>query len=397
MANTIITPDVIAKEALAVFENNTVMGNLVDRQYTKEFVKKGEAIRLRKPVKFRSSRQRARVNSDVTETTDVFTVATQSHVSWNFDSAALTMSIEEYSKRYIQNACIPLANDPDYDLCGLYKDLGQSVGTPGTTPATFGVLNDGVQKLHEAGCPVSHDGYKAVVDPAAYGGLADGLKGTYAQKPATDIHVKGYLGTVSACDVVIDQNIIKHTTGAHGAGSVGDVDGASQVGTSLVTDGWANSTAILKIGDIITIPGVYAVNPVNGVSTGALKQLTMAADVTSSAAGAATLTLAGTGIVTSGAYQTVTASPADDAVITVVGTQSTTYPQNLIFKPECFGLVVCPVFMPANVWGARETYNNLSIRVVKWYDGEEDQEKIRLDIIYGVKTLNPEMGVRMWG
>ena len=55
--------------------------------------------------------------------------------------------------------------------------------------------------------------------------------------------------------------------------------------------------------------------------------------------------------------------------------------------------------MPANVWGARETDPDagLSIRVVKQYDIDADNEIIRLDILYGVKTLYPELAVRLWG
>ena len=52
MVQQILTPSIIAKEALFQLENNLVMGNLVHRDYRKEFVKIGETITIRKPGKF---------------------------------------------------------------------------------------------------------------------------------------------------------------------------------------------------------------------------------------------------------------------------------------------------------------------------------------------------------
>jgi hypothetical protein len=81
----------------------------------------------------------------------------------------------------------------------------------------------------------------------------------------------------------------------------------------------------------------------------------------------------------------------------MVGTESTAYAQNLVFHPNAFALVAMPLAMPAGVWGARETYNNLSIRVVKDYDITNDEEIIRMDILYGIKTLYPELACRIIG
>ena len=54
MANTILTSDILAREALLILENNLVMGNLVDRRYEGEFAsgRQGDAIRIRRPASF---------------------------------------------------------------------------------------------------------------------------------------------------------------------------------------------------------------------------------------------------------------------------------------------------------------------------------------------------------
>lgn len=52
MPNTFLTPKIIAQEALMVLENQLTMANLVHRDYSKEFVKVGDSITIRKPARF---------------------------------------------------------------------------------------------------------------------------------------------------------------------------------------------------------------------------------------------------------------------------------------------------------------------------------------------------------
>ena len=96
-------------------------------------------------------------------------------------------------------------------------------------------------------------------------------------------------------------------------------------------------------------------------------------------------------------YDNCSALPADGDLMNFVGTESTAYPQNLIFHKNAFGLVTLPLAMPSGVWGARETYNGLSIRVVKQYSIADDEDIIRLDILYGTTTLYPELACRLVG
>lgn len=393
-SNTLITPTIIAREALRALENNLVMGANIYREYKNEFKKVGTAISLRKPNKFRATKAQARSNTNLAESSDTFTVATQAHVSWAFSSVELTMTIENYKRRYITPAAEALANTVDVDLLSLYDDIPNQVGTPGTTPATFGALGDAGQRLDEESCPQSNR--KIVFNPAANWSMADALKGTFDQGLANSTIRKGMLGRVANFEIFMDQNVQTHTTGIHTTSSTPLVAGASQSGTSLATDGWAVSTAILKAGDVFTLADVYAVNYTSGDSTGVLRQFVSTTDVSSDGSGLATIVIT-PGITASGAYQTVSAAPANNAAITVVGTESTGYSQNLAFHPEAFGLVTMPLEMPANTWGRREVHKGVSIRVLKQYDIDADEEIIRMDILYGVKTLNPALACRITG
>ncbi|RPI84289.1 MAG: hypothetical protein EHM41_13775 [Chloroflexi bacterium] len=398
-SNTLLTPTIIAKEALMQLTNSMVMGRHVYTAYKNEFVKVGTSVTIRKPNKFRATKAQARTNTNLSEPSTTITMTTQAHVSWAFSSVELTTTIEDYSKRYIAPAAAALANQVDYDLTLLYKDVYNYAGTPGTTPATFKVIGD-CQTVLDLEC-APQDQRVAVLEPTAHWSLADGLKGTFAQKTASDIMTKGYLGTIGNLHFYMDQNIQRHTTGAFTSGATPLMNGSTATGaTTFVTNGWGGSNTVTA-GDIFTVAATNQVNTMSGVSTGVLHKWvvrTTTADVSADMTipVAPTIVFAATGNL---AYDNVDALPLTTAALTFVGTASTAYPQNLVFHPNAFALVTVPIEMPSNVWGARETDSDmgLSIRVVKQYDIDADEEIIRLDILYGTKTLYPELCVRLWG
>lgn len=395
VSNTILSPSVIAKESLRVLSNNLVTGSLVHREYKNEFVKVGNTVTIRKPVRFVVSDGATRVNQDVTETSTSIVVDKRKHVSWTFSSSDLTLKIEEYSKRYIQPAIGALADQVDLDLLALASSVSNAVGTPGTTPNAFSILGDAATKLDNEAAPQTDR--SCVLSPAANWATADALKGLLNPSMATDFVRKGSLGRLANAEVYSSQNVSRITTGARGGTPL--VNGASQTGSSLDTDGWSNSvTAVVKAGDVFTIAGVYAVNPVNKQSTGQLRQFVVTANANSGAStGPATISIAPS-ITTSGAYQNVSAGPADNAAITMVGSAATTYPANLMFHRDAFGLVTVPLELPRGAsFKGRASANGLSVRVINDYDIENDDDIIRLDILYGVKALYPELACRIFG
>ena len=411
MANSLITPSLIAKEALMQLENNLVMGNKVHREYKKEFSGgQGNSVSIRKPVKFQVTDGATASIQDVEEKSHSITIDQRKHVAWEFTTQDLTLSVEEYSERYIKPAAIALANKVDRSLHGLYTKVWNSVGTPGTTPANFAAVAAAAQRMDEMAVP--SDMRCMVANPAAHYAIAGnqltldsvGNKGKSAYERAN-------VGNIATFDFFATQNVQNHTVGAHGGTPL--VNGGSQNVTyanatgantqTLVTDGWTNSTAVLKAGDVFTIAGVYAVNPVPGEGStdktvmNYLQQFTVMADATSSGAGAATITIS-PAIVSSGPQQTVSAAPADNAAITVLGTASTAYPQNLGFHKNAFALVTVPLEMPDGAaFKARESHNGLSLRVIKDYDFTNDKDQIRLDILYGVETIYADLAARLWG
>jgi hypothetical protein len=397
-SNTLLTPTIIAKEALMQLVNSLAMSRHVYKEYKNEFVKVGSTITIRKPNKFRATKTQARSNTNLAEPSTSMVMSTQAHVSWAFSSVDLTKTIEDYSKRYITPAAAALANQVDADLCGLYLDVANSAGTPGTTPATFSALGDGQVKMDDEAAPSERR--VGILNPAANWALADGLKGTFAAQVAKDIITKGFLGLIANLGLYMDQNVVRHTTGHFTAGATPLMNGATLTGaTVLVTNGWSGANTV-KAGDVFTIAGVFSVNPMSGASTGVLKEFVVTADTADAGADMATLPYAPTIVYgATNPYSNVSALPLTGAALVFKGTQDIAYPQNLLFCPNAFALATVPIEMPANVWGARESDPDagLSIRVVKQYDIDADEEIIRLDILYGIKTLYPELAVRLWG
>jgi hypothetical protein len=408
MANTIITPSIIAKEALIQLENSLHMSNQVSREYKKEFVKVGDSVSIRRPVKFTTSDGVTRVNQDVEEKNTSVTINKRKHVSWNFSTQDLTLSIEQYSDRYIKPAMITLANTVDRDGHALYKKVWNTVGTPGTTPTTFASVAPAAQRLDEMAVPT--DDRSLILNPAAHYGIAGDQVGLGAwDGKVKTAYQKAMIGEIAGFQALSSQNVTNHTVGTKAgtplvAGADQDVTYAASNGANtqtLDTDGWTNSSAILKAGDVFTIAGVFAVNPVPGESTKTvmpyLQQFTVIEDVTASGSGTATLTIS-PAIIDSGAYQTVSAAPADNAAITVLGSASTAYPQNLAFHKNAFSLVMCPLEMPDGAsWKAQESDNGLNVRVVKDYDITNDTDIIRLDILYGWDAVFPDLAARLVG
>lgn len=414
MANTIVTPSKIAKEALMQLENNLVLSNQVHREYKKEFTGgQGSSVSIRKPVKFYTADGATRVNQDVEEKTTNITVDQRKHVSWKFSTQDLTLSIEEYSERYIKPAVITLANTMDRNGHSLYSSVWNSVGVPGTTPSDFASIASAAQRLDEMA--VNGDGRSMVMNPAArYAVSGNQLTLDSVGSKGKSAYEKAMMGEIAMFDTFSTQNISNHTVGV--ATGTPLVNGAAQNVTyanasgnnwsqSLITDGWTNSTTgILKAGDVFTIAGVFAVNPVPGEGTSGkivmpyLQQFTVLSDADSGAStGPATLTISPP-IITDGPQQTVNAAPANNAAITVMGSSATSYAQNLGFHKNAFALVTCPLEMPDGAsFKARESHNGLSIRVVKDYDIDSDDDVIRLDVLYGWKAIYPDLATRLWG
>lgn len=390
--NSLLTPSVISNETLVILANNLVAAGKVNRQFENQFVKIGTTLTVRKPNKFTVSSGPGLQIQNITEPATSITISNQKHVDFLFSSADLTLVIEEFSERYLKPAAEQLANQVDYDVLANWSQVFNEVGTPGTTPNNFSFLAQVGQRMDEGAVP--QDGRVLILNPAANWAMASALSTLYVRSVAEPA-LKGFLAAIANFEIYLDQNIQVQTVGAY-AGA-GYTTNAGETGSSIASSNWTASPGnALNAGDVITFYNVHSINPQNRQSTGQLQNfvLTAAADLSS---GAANLQIY-PAITTSGAYQTVDAAPISHATITVIGTASTGYAQNLGFVRDAFGLVTVPLELPDGVdFKAREMYKNISLRIVRQYDINNDVVPCRIDCLYGTATFYPELAVRLTG
>lgn len=405
MANTILTPTVIAKEALRILSNNLVFVSKINRDWETEYgntvngYKIGASVNIRKPARFSVRSGPTLAAQDLTETFQTLTINNQHGIDVNFTSQEMTLNLSEFSDRVLKPQMVKLANWIDNQaMISVYKQVHNLIGTPGTTPNSFLSIGNGMRRLNENAAPTG-DTITTLLDPAAEITLADALKGTFQKQTVDDALLKGYLATLGGTDMFLSQGLPQHTVGPLGGAPL--VNGAAQTGSSLVTNGWtASAAARLNQGDVFTIAGVFAVNPLTGQSTGVLANFVVTAPVSSDGSGNATIPIYPSIITsTTTGTQTVTASPANAAALTILtGTAATGYNQNLMFHRDAFAFASVPLVMPNGVhFKAQESYKGLNLRIVQAYDIVNDKLPCRMDVLWGVQTVFPELAVRVSG
>ena len=352
----------------------------------------GNTITVRKPNKFTVTSGPGLSIQNVTEPSTAITISNQKHIDFQFSTIDLTLVIEEFSDRYLKPAAAKLANQIDYDVLTNFNSFNNVVGTPGTVPNNFAFLAQVGQRMDEGAVP--QDGRVLILNPAANWALATALAtGVYVRSVAEPAF-KGFLASLANFEIYLDQNIQSQTVGNYAGTPV--VNGANQTGSALVTNGWtAGRAGLLNVGDVFTVANVYAVNPMNLQSTGALRQFVVTATAASDAGGNSTIQIS-PAITTTGAFATVNSSPVNGATITVVGSANTAYAQNLAFVRDAIGLVMVPMELPQGVdFAARQMWKGISLRIVRQYDINNDVLPCRVDVLYGTSVFYQELGVRL--
>jgi hypothetical protein len=310
------------------------------------------------------------------------------------------LSVDDFSERFLSGGVRALANQVDTDGLLLAKNsTANFVGTPGTSPASALVYLQGQQKLDEMAAP--RDNKRSFfISPAAQATTVDALKGLFqSSEKIAEQYESGVMGMALGGKFYMAQNIASHQVGALGGTPL--VNGASQTGSTLNTKGWtASVTNVLKQGDVFTLAGVYSVNPITKQATASLQQFVVTAAANSDGSGNSSVGIYPS-IVTSGATQTVSASPADGAAISILsGTGGSSYSQNILCHEDAFTLGCADLQMPHGVdfaAVATDAESGLSIRIVRAYDINNDAFPCRMDILYGWAALRPEWACRITG
>ena len=383
MANTFLTPSIIAKEAMMQLRANCVMAGLVHRDYSGEFVKGvGDTVTIRKPATFEAKefdRASGIQIQDATEGSDTIKLDKLLDVSFEVTSEQLTMDIADFSVQLLQPAMQSFAQKIDLYLLGLYKDIPATSGTAGTTPSTIATITDARQVLGENLVPLPNR--RLVIDPAAENSFlqlstfheADKLgdNGT-AMREAS-------LGRKFGFDIYTDQNVLTHTKGtlAVGGGTSPKIHpkAAGDAGATTLTLNVSGGTSptltgTLKTGDSITIgSNTYLVT----------KDATAASNEIA-----------------------VEFTPGLKAAVVTTDevTVGNSYVANLAFHRNAFALVTRPLALPNGISGEQKAivnYDGFGLRVIYDYNSQYKKDVISIDMLCGVKTLDSRLACRLLG
>lgn len=398
VTNVLLTISMITREALVVLENRLGFSEHVNREYDDKFAvegaKIGTVVNVRKPARYVGRTGTALAVENSVETSVPVALTTQFGVDIQFSSADLALRIDDFKQRFLVPALATIANKIDADGMALYKQIYSAVGTPGTTPnALLTYLLAGVALDNQA---APDDGQRSIViSPIMQAYIVDALKGLFqASQAIADQYTRGMMGITAGFKWYQDQNCAAHTVGTYSGTPL--VNGATQTGATINTDGWGSGVTSLKQGDIMTFAGVYEVNPQSRASTGLLQKFVVMADI-SDTSGAIAVPISPS-IITSGAFQTVSGSPADNAVITMFGASGTVSVQGLAYHKDAFTLVCADLPLPRGVDMAGRMSSKqlgLSIRMIRQYDINTDNLPCRLDILYGWAVLRQELACRI--
>lgn len=412
MTQNVLTADIIAAEAITILDNELVMAKNVYRGYEDEFTKKvngyevGDTISIRRPTDFTVRDGATMAVQEVKEGKVALTIDKRKGVDFRFTSQQLTLNIRDLSERVIKPAMVQLANQVDQDLMALYKYVPNWVGTPASPINSYADFAKAPERLDEMAVP--SDNRTAVLSPADHWGLLGSQTALYIQDAAKGAYRNGSLGMIGGVDTYMAQNVPTHTVGAAStASAVADAAAGDGVLSTtyetvkdlnymwLSTDGWDAST--LNAGDVITLSDVYDVNPVTKATLAHKKMFTVLEDVVT-ASGDTAIKISPP-IIPTGAFKNVSNAPTDGtSTIAKVGTGGTGYRQNLVFHKNAFALCMVPLVSPPGaVDVARKSYKGLSVRVIPVYDGINDHSAWRLDILYGVKAIDPRLATRLSG
>jgi hypothetical protein len=395
MANTLLTPTQVTRKALTILHQKARFIGSINRQYDDQFAgsgasvngKIGPILKIRTPNRYTVRSGAVMSVQDTPETSIDLTVSTQKGVDVNFTSQDLTLSLDDFSERILEPAMSVLAANIEADALSMRKDVYNQVNNTGSA-ATFAKLLAGRKQMVDGLTP---DGdWTALLCTQDNVDLVDSLKGLFNNQASISKQYRdGVMGNTAGFDFM-ESTILGQQTRGSGNGSY-------VVTTTVTTQGQATvdvqtGTGTIKAGEIITIASVNRVHPETKASTGALHQFVNTID---SPGGSVTLTIS-PAMYTTGALQNIDAFPQATAAVSIAGTASTNYGQSLLYHKDAFAFVTADLILPKNQhFAAREVIDGISMRIWQGTDIVNDKFPCRIDVLYGYKTLRPQLASRL--
>lgn len=393
MPNTILTPTAVTREALRILHQKLNFIGNINKQYDDSFAKTGakigDTLKIRLPNQYVVRTGATLVAQDTVETSTSLQVATQKGVDLNFTAVDLTLSLDDFSSRILEPAMAVLAANIEADALSMSLDVYNNVNNIGST-LTMNKLMTGRKVLNDNLAPMD-DNRTALLNTQDNVDLVDALKGLFQDSNAISKQYKeGMMGRTAGFDFYENTLVPTQTTGTALSATTYTVNGAGQTGSGVII---ATGATTFKRGDIITFAGCNRVHPETKVDTGALQPFVVTADY---AGGAGTIQISPAIVSAATGAQNVTASPTNGGAITKVGGASAIYRPSMVFHRDAFTFATADLILPKGVdFAAREVMDGISMRIVRQYAISSDTLPTRLDVLYGFKTIRPQLACRL--
>ena len=376
MGNEFLSVKNIARTALPRLIENLVFPNLIYKDFSNDFeAEKGATVQVRKPVVLTASEFDADSGTsaqDVVEESVEVTLDKLATVDVEFSAIQRATNVDDLTRLFLEPAMIALAEKINSDGLGLYKDIKATVGTAGTTPDGLDDFANAAEVLDNNKVPTAlrHGVWNAAA-MAKFRQIGDIVN---AEKSGTNEALRrGSIGNIFGIDNYMAQGV-KTSSGttleAGGTGATGvKVKTAVTADDDiiLVSNASANATltGAVKAGDIVTIGGKNYIVKTDATAASNELAITLTENIT----------------------------VATNAAATVI----TENANNLVFHESAFAFVTRPLAAPAGVESYTTSYNGISLRVTRGYDMKYKKEMLSMDVLYGYKTMYPEMAVRVLG
>ena len=420
--NTFLTPDVIAREALLILEDNIVAPQMMSTSATADFTgaKVGDTIRIRRPAFFgvdEFDRTGGNINNTVTiqdavENSVNLVIEKHFDVSFEVSSKELAFAVDDFNERLLKPAMSALAQKIDQYALTKVANLGGLFGVATTyaAPSALTHVASIVEKMNNQNIPMTNR--KFLVSPAmqtALYGITEFVRADI-RGAATSPVEEASLGRFMGLDTVMSQNLPKHST-LGTAATTGSTDvvyttaaGYTESATTINIAGGPNGVLTLAKGDTLAIDYIDGVtrehvvtnDPSIPFDTNAITGVTITPGLYG-VSGATAVAAGVPNVVASGAtVRNVTSTLVADQT-TTAATPVGSYTMGAAFHPSAFQLVFVPQPNPMGPGTSSSTvnYNGMSLRVLQSYDHIKKRDLISVDCLVGAAAVDGRLGVRV--
>ena len=398
--NKLLTTDKVAKDLLARWKNNLVLTKGVYRHLEKQFGEIGDTISVKLPNNAIVNEGRvATVTTPLNDKTVSLVINKQKNIKFNWTMKDKKLSIQQFGERYLQPASNLLANHMDVSVAEVMRDAYFQFATAGD-PLTHQDVTLGEAYALDVAIPCDSL-VRLVTNTIDRANIANQITGVYNDALVKDAISKGYAGELAGFGTYFSQNLLKHQVGAH----TGTETVATELQNGNQLDIAGSAVGALLRGDRFTIANVWEINPITKQRTGRLQVFSVISD--GGLAGATgTVTISptmnnGTGTDIDGEGNSITTemdknvdgTAVAGAELIVIGEATGLYQENFIMHRDAIALANVFMDLPASGHGSRvsDAQSGLAISVAEYFNGDQHENAMRMDILYGVKMTRPDL------